>query len=585
MGDFGISGDAVLAQTSRVLGSPHFSRSQTLSRFLRFAVDVTLDGKEQELKEYRLGVDVFGRGEAFDPRVDPIVRIQAAKLRARLAEYYSDEGRNDCIVISIPKGGYVPCFTLAERPASGRLHDSTGPQSIAVLPFVSLSADPENEHFSDGLTEELINVLTYVPGLRVVARTSVFCFKNAARDVREIGAQLNVQTVLEGSVRKSGDQLRVTAQLIDVSTGYHLVSRTYPRKLQDVFLLQEELAAEVVAEIMPRVRAESPPVVRSQPTNLTAYNLYLRGMSALANRYSGPQASVELFRKALEHDPGYAPAWAGLASAYFSQAWFFLMRPKDAMPMGKEAALRALKLDQRLGQAHASAAMIQAAFEYDWHGSEKSFRKAIQLQPSLSMAHHFYSILCLQPQGRYNEAVAGIERALLLDPFDVVLGGTASLVYAIAGDFESALRQYELAAEVNPAHPLAHVTMGLAYEMQGRFEESVTLFRKACVLAGRAPVPLSGLGHALAGMGEIAEAKAILRELLESPRRSGYALALTHEALANKTEAIRWLKFAFEEREPQAILISVDPRLASIRSSPEVQQLLGEMGLPRSATA
>lgn len=249
-----VSEEAVRAQIDRILASPHFSRSQALGRLLRFVVEQTLDGKELELKEYRLGVDVFERGADFDPRIDPIVRMQAAKLRARLAEYYNEEGRSDSLVISILKGGYVASFTkrTAETPEF---------QSIAVLPFVNISADPENEHFSDGLTEELINVLTSVPGLRVVARTSVFSFKNATRDIREIGAQLNAHAVIEGSVRREGNQLRVTAQLIEVSTGYLLSSNAYQRELKDVFAAQDDLANAVISG-MPSVRVsrKAPPM-------------------------------------------------------------------------------------------------------------------------------------------------------------------------------------------------------------------------------------------------------------------------------------------------------------------------------------
>ncbi len=241
-----VSAEAVRAQIDRILASPHFLRSQALSRFLRFVVEQTLEGKELELKEYRLGVDVFERGADFDPRIDPIVRMQAAKLRARLAEYYNEEGRGDSLVISIVKGGYVPSFTK-------RVSEKPDLQSIAVLPFVNISADPENEHFSDGLTEELINVLTSIPGLRVVARTSVFSFKNTSKDIREIGAQLNACAVIEGSVRRVGNQLRVTAQLIEVSTGYHLSSNVYRRELKDVFAAQDDLANAVASGIAPSV--------------------------------------------------------------------------------------------------------------------------------------------------------------------------------------------------------------------------------------------------------------------------------------------------------------------------------------------
>jgi adenylate cyclase len=246
------SADVVRAQTKRILASPELKRSSSLSRLLRFVVEETLNGNGHELKEYRLGVDVFERGADFDPRVDPVVRIQAAKLRSRLAEYYSSEGRNDKIRIAIMKGGYVPTFTFVhgreEKPAALKAADK---QSIAVLPFVNISADPENEHFTDGLTEELINVLTSVPGLRVVARTSAFSFKNSRQDIRDIGAQLNAHAVIEGSVRKDGNRLRVTAQLVEVSSGYHLFSRSFKRELNDVFAAQDDLANAFASEVIP----------------------------------------------------------------------------------------------------------------------------------------------------------------------------------------------------------------------------------------------------------------------------------------------------------------------------------------------
>jgi adenylate cyclase len=249
--------EAIRNQTSRILASSHFSRSQALSRFLQFVVEETIAGNEHELKEYRLGVDVFDRGADFDPRIDPIVRMQAAKLRSRLAEYYNAEGRNDELVISIQKGAYVPSFTLeqSEPPTTPRTS-----RAIAVLPFVSISADSADEHFSDGLTDELTHLLTSLPALRVVARTSAFCFKNTSRDIREIGALLNASTIIEGSVRKAGDKLRITVQLIEAATGYHLVSRAFVRECRDMFTLQEDLAKAILGAVTPSIGATAPAV-------------------------------------------------------------------------------------------------------------------------------------------------------------------------------------------------------------------------------------------------------------------------------------------------------------------------------------
>ena len=567
-------------QVARILASPHFARSATLNRLLRFVVDLALDGKEQELKEYRLGVDVFDRGADFDPRIDPIVRMQAAKLRARLAEYYAAEGRDDALVIAIPKGGYVPSFS-GRQAGAARSRDVS---SIAVLPFVSMSGEPDNEYFSDGLTEELINVLTYVPGLRVVARTSVFCFKNSAKDVREIGSMLNVRTVLEGSVRKSGNQLRITAQLIDVSTGYHLLSRTFPREMKDVFALQEELAGAVVTEIMPQMQVESRPLVRTHTGDMEVYNLYLRGMSAATRDFHSPKESVDIFREALNKDPSYAPAWAGMAYAYSLMAWFLLAPASVVMPLAKSAALRAIELDDKLGLGHAVLGMVLCVFDWDWTAGEQAFQKAIEVQPSLAMAHQAYSISCLMPQGRFPEAVLATERALELNPFDAVLAGSAIFTYGSVGDFGAAERQYEIAKHAYSNHATVEAAFGVAHQKQGRMEDALPVFRKACDLAGRPPIGVSSVGQALALLGDTDGANEHLRELTDTPRYY-FAAAMLNAGLGNKTEAIRWLEKSRENREIHITMASYDPRFRSLHDEPEFWQLLGQIGLASAVTA
>lgn len=574
---------SVLAQTDRVLASGHFSRSATLSQLLRFVVELTLQGKEDELKEYRLGVDVFKRGADFDPRVDPIVRIQAAKLRSRLAEYYASDGRGDVIVISIPKGAYVPQFSHTESGSPPGVTVSPDIQSIAVLPFVSMSSDPENEYFSDGLTEELINVLTYVPGLRVVARTSVFCFKNTAKDIREIGNQLNVRTVLEGSVRRAGNQLRVTAQLIEVSTGFHLLSRAFPREMKDVFTLQEELAGAVVKEIMPQVRGEARPAVREHAIDPAIYSLYLKGMFTLANQYFGPRDCIEIFRQVVEKEPAYAPAWAAIANAYFLQCWFGMMSSKDGMPLAKSAALKALDLDDSIGLAHAMLGAIQAVLDWDWNGAEQRFRRAIQVQPGLAVAYQVYAFGCLLPQRRFDEATAQIERALQLNPFDPLLCSGAILAYTAAGNYEAARHQHALAREVHPNNPLTYGTFGVTCETEGNLDRALQMYRRAAELAPRAPFPLAAIGNVLAQSGDVAGAQKILEQLPEL-NQSGFAMAIVNLGLGNKSQAIQWLTTSMERREPHLLTVPFDPRFAPLREAPEFQRLLGQMGLaPASA--
>src|SRR4030095_1424816 len=357
----------------------------------QLAVAAATSTPRESLKEYRIGVEVFDRGRDFDPRVDPIVRVQATKLRSKLVEYYAGDGANDPIVISIPKGGYAAEIARRGAGASVATDVRAGPSRVAVLPFVNMSADAANEYFSDGLTEELINRLTAVPQLRVVGRTSVFHFKGRNEDVREIGARLNAGTVIEGSVRQSGDQLRVTAQVIDVRTGYHLLSRTYQRENKDVFALQGELAQAVVDEVLRDSAAVATMGVRAgHRTDLDAYNLYLRGMYAMWNRFGDLRECVTLLREALSFDAHYAPAWAGLANAYWTLAWFYLMPWHEAMPLSRDAALRTLELDPGSAHGHSSLGIVECGFEWNWDSGERHFLRAIELQPGLAVIYPFY---------------------------------------------------------------------------------------------------------------------------------------------------------------------------------------------------
>jgi serine/threonine-protein kinase len=567
----------ILAQVDRVLSSTHFERSPALTKFLRYVVRVTLEGNGDELKEQRLGVDVFGRGHSFDPRTDPVVRIQAAKLRSKLAEYYADEGRGDELVISIPKGGYVPVFSGATREPAAP--PAEAPRSIAVLPFVSMSGDPENEYFSDGLTEELINVLTYVPGLQVVARTSVFCFKGSNKDVREIGAQLNVRTVLEGSVRRSGDRLRVTAQLIDVASGYHLLSRTFPRELKDVFAVQEELASAVVTEIMPQIKPDFQPVVRHHTADLETYQRYLKATFTLNSRFTGARDSVEDFQRVLHKDPDYGPAWAGLAYANCLQAWYQMSPVKVAMPLARRAALRAVELDPQLGLAHTVLGVVATVLDWDWPAAEASFRKAIAAQPGLALAHQLYAYTCLMPQRRFREAIAATEHAVLLNPLDPVLSGAAMFNYSAVGDFQGALRQYLICREANPQHPLTYGGMGAAYQVEGRLEDALAMYRLTSELSMHTAYGRAAVGQALALMGDTEAAYRVIEELRDANSR-GYCLCLLYAGLGNREEAIRWFEFAMDEREPHALTATFDPRFAVLADHPAFRKCLDRMHLP-----
>jgi TolB-like protein/Tfp pilus assembly protein PilF len=572
-------GEDVEEQLSRILSSPVFTQATRLKSFLRYIVEATQSGRAETLKEYSIGVEVFDRGKDFDPRIDNIVRIQAAKLRSKLLEYYSSGGASDRIVISIPKGSYIPKIEYRHtvKPAAPA---ATERSRIAVLPFVNMSADPENEYFSDGLTEELINRLASIPSLQVVARTSAFRFKGLNEDLREVGAKLNVGTVLEGSVRRAGDQLRMTAQLIDVQSGYHLFSRTYQREYKDIFELQDELAQSVVSEILPHSGVAPNFSIHTRTGNLDAYNAYLRGMYALGSQFADLRKCLERFREALSLAPAYAPAWAGLAHGYFLLAWFYRETPDIALPLSREASVRTLALDPDSAAGLSSMAAVDCATQWRWESAEVFFRKAIALQPALVQSYMLFVFCCLIPQRRLLEAQETLERALSVDPFNPLLHAAAIDVLGRSGRCADAMGQHRLALNIAPEYAPISAAAGLAHEWCGHLPEAIAEYRKTCELSQNAPYPLSCLGHALAVAGETAEAHDVLERLHQSNAQTAADVARIHVGLRNTEDALRWLEIAVEQRSMYLLRVAGDPRFDCLSSKPQFQTLMRRMQLP-----
>ena len=471
-----ISAESIRAALEKILASPGFANADRISRFLRYTVEETLNGQTDKLKESLLGIDVFGRKPSYDPRVDAVVRTEAVKLRARLREYYESEGREDEIVIDLPKGGYIPAFRHREKPAvevaapvaaephrqrewkpavatvlvvaflatsvyliskaRTRSAGASSPQlaSIAVLPFADLSPDRDQEYFCDGMTEEIIDALAKVNGFRVVARTSSFAFKGKQQDIREIGKKLNVATVLEGSVRKDGNRLRVTAQLNSVADGYHLWSETYERELKDVFTVQDEISRAIVDTLQLKL-ASSARQPRPPSENVEAYDLYLQGRYHWSRwRSEGAERAIEYFQQAIQKDPNYAAAYSGLADSYAWMGFFGALPPNEAMPKARQAALKALALDDTLAAAHTSLGYVKSLHEFDWPGAEREFKRALQLNAGDSDAHFGYGITYLAPMGRLDEAVREMQTARDLDPLSPITNTYLGLAYQFVGN-------------------------------------------------------------------------------------------------------------------------------------------------------
>ncbi len=359
------------------------------------------------------------------------------------------------------------------------------PNSIAVLPFVNMSPDPENEYFSDGMTEEILNALSKVEGLRVASRTSAFVFKQDQTDIRTIGERLNVGAVLEGSVRKSGARLRITAQLINVADGFHLWSETYERNVEDVFAIQDEISRMIVNKLRVKLIGEPDrPLVKPTTENLEAYNLFLKGRYHW-NKWTkeGLEKAIEHFTKAIEIDPGFAQAYSGLADSYTIFGTQDIVPPKEAFPKAEAAARKALQLDNKLAEAHTSMGLVKLFYDWDWSAAEREFKRATDLNPGYASAHHAYAVY-LTAMGRFDEAIAEIKRAQELDPLSIPISAFVGWVYLHARQYDLAMEEYRKTLELDPNFPGPHFLMGENYLAQSMFEEAFTAIRKGLTLSG-----------------------------------------------------------------------------------------------------
>jgi len=611
-GQAGVPADSVGAELERILRSETFAHAERLSRFLRFTVEHAIQGQAGQFKEYLLGVKVFDRGESFDPRLDPVVRVEAHRLRFKLKQYYENEGRDDPVHIEFPKGGYAPVFKSQAAPASGRTQvwkmatlaaavlaagaaiywlarpgarPSARLSSIAVLPFVDLSQERDQEYFCDGITDELINALAKIEGLHVVSRTSVFQFKGKASDVRKIGEQLNVESVLEGSVRKAGHRLRITAQLAKAADGYHLWSGTYEREMKDVFSIQEEISRAIVSALrVPLAGEPGRRLVEGATANLEAYNLYLKGRYNWNQRTQGGlNRSIGFFEQAIAAEPAYAAAWAGLADSYALLASYGESPPREAMPKAKAAAEKALQLDSTLAQAHVSLGFVRSFYDWDWKGAEREYRRAIELNPGYATAHHWYSG-CLRAMGRVDEALAEIQRAQQLDPLSLAIGRDLGRAFRSRRQPERAIEQFRKVLELDPSFPSGYVHLGMAYEDQGSYQEALAAFLKARALPGSNPLTTGALGHCYAASGQPEEARKLLKELEGLARQryvSAISRALIYIGLGEKDGAFQWLEKACQEHDPWLGWLNADPIFDRLRADSRFPNLLKKVRLQK----
>jgi eukaryotic-like serine/threonine-protein kinase len=462
--------------------------------------------------------------------------------------------------------------------------DGVDEDSIAVLPFANLSTDPDTEYFSDGITEEIINALAQLPGLHVASRTSSFSFRGKEVDLAEVGARLKVANVLEGSVRRAGSRLRITAQLIKVADGYHLWSERYDREMTDVFAIQDDIG-RAIADRLQVTRGATPgsALVTPATANLDAYHLYLKGRYSWAQRGLGLKQAVECFSRALALDPSYALAHAGLADAYTLLTEYGMVPPTKTLPQVRVAIERALDLAPDLAEAHCALGELKFVFDWEWPEAERELRKAIELNPRYVAAHYRLALYLCLVEGRFDEALMHARRAVELDPLAQLPVTQLAGVLIGAGRYEEALAPLRRATELGPPMLLTYLHLGVVYNQLGRTEEATAALEVAAAASGRHPSTLAALATSFNALGRSAEVEAIYQELTARGRREyvqNATLASAAAVAGHMDEAFQLLERACEDRDSILIYCKRYPAFRLLQGDPRIAQVYRRIGFP-----
>src|SRR5882672_6721975 len=456
--------------------------------------------------------------------------------------------------------------------------------SLAVLPFVNASADPNTEYLSDGITESLINSLSQLPHLKVMSRDSAFMYKGKDTDARTVGQALGVRAVFKGRVMQRGDDLEISAELVDARDNSHIWGQQYSRKSSDIFALQGELAKEMTSMLRMRLTGEDEKrMAKSYTVNPEANQAYLKGRYWWNKRTEeGLNKGIEYFRQAIEKDPTYAVAYAGLADCYSSLAEYNIVLPKEAFPRANEAALKALEIDDTLAEAHTSLAKIKTVYDWDRSGADREFRRAIELNPSYATAHQWYGE-ALGQMGRLNEAVAQYKRALELDTLSLVINRNMGFIFIAEREYDQAIEQERKTLEIEPNFGGARNLLGQAYILKSLYKEAIAEAEKDVLISPRSVDALSWLGYTYAVAGRRAEALKVLDKLTQLSKQMHVPpsyIAAIHVGLVEKDKAFEWLEKGYEERSIGfGFGINPDPIWDPLRSDPRFADLLRRMNL------
>jgi TolB-like protein/DNA-binding winged helix-turn-helix (wHTH) protein/Tfp pilus assembly protein PilF len=508
--------------------------------------------------------------QSTKPSVAPV----SPQRRLRLARW---------VVVGLAFVVIVPILALWQLRS--RDHAATSIRSLAVLPLDNFSGDRSQDYFADGMTDELITDLAQISALRVISRTSVMVYKGTRKPLPEIARELNVDAVVEGSVQRSGDQVRITAQLVQASADKHLWAQSYEGDLRNTLALQKQVARSIAEQIRVQLTPREEASLKSvRSVNPEAYESYLKGRYFWNKRTAdGLKVALAYFNQAIEEEPKYAQAYSGLADTYalLGDWQYAVMTPKEALPKAKAAALKALELDENLSEAHTSLAFCLEGFDWNWDAAEKEFRRAIELNPGYATAHHWYA-WHLSLLGRNSEAIAEMRKAENMDPLSLIINADLAELLAIAHLPDESIQQSRKTIEMDPGFGLAHNQLAQAYLEKHMFGEAITELQKAIELSGNCPTCTANLARAYAASNRKAEALRLVGDLKKSSEpASSHAseIAVIYTALGDKDEAMTWLEKGYEERFNPGVLLR--PGFDPLRSDPRFQDLVHRIGLPR----
>ena len=455
--------------------------------------------------------------------------------------------------------------------------------TIAVLPFTNMSGDPQDEYFSDGMTEDILTQLSKIAGIKVISRTSVMRYKGTTKTIRDIGNELHAGVILEGSVRRAGDQVRITAQLIDANTDEHVWAENYDKEFKQIFAIQSDVAQRVAAALKIQLMGDEKQSVEKEATqNLEAYNLYLKGRFYLSKRTEEAlKNAIDYFQQALERDTTYAAAYAGLADSYTLLALLGFLPPHEAFPKAKIAAEKAIAIDPMIAAAHASLGVVRFQYEWNWSGAELEFKRAISLNANYAIAHHNYADF-LKGMGRFDQALEEIRKAQELDPLSLPINTGVGHVLYLSRHYDQAIEQYRRTLEMDPNFLQARLWFGRPYLQKHMYKEAIAELQAAVQLSGNSTIACAMLGHAYAASGNKEEALKMLNELKKRSEERyvpSYWIGMIYVGLGDKDQSFAWLNKAYEERSAWLAWLKVEPRFDTLRTDARFTTLLKKMDL------